>query len=688
MKMRYIDDPRPRYRGRIAFIIINIIISAALLIWSRRIPAFGEWYARRVFPIFPLIFGRLSSVAPFSLFEFITLGVLASLPLIGFGKLIARKKAGSGGRFWDEPGPRKSAGQAILNLCCVVCGLFLAFVLTCGVNYNRETFASQAGLEVRDSSAGELRQLYRLLAAQINELPEDVWSGAGTGAAPGAASYYGGAHGGNDAPDGAAVFTAQSLDRGALNQTAAKTMKELSVSYPGLIDYYPAAKPVFLSDLLSRCQLCGFYSCFTLEANYNRNMPAINAPFTVCHELAHISGFAREDEANFVGYLACSRSDDPYFRYSGVSHALRYALNALYSFVDAEEYRKLSEYLPEQVWRDFEEDKSYWRSFEGRTSEIYHAANDTFLKVNNQEDGMKSYGRMLDLLLAYYRNTGELDRYSAAPEPMLAEISVSVESILSPYAILADRETGAVLFAKDSGVRAEPASVTKILTAVTAIELIDDLDAVVTMRQRDYTDLYRLSASLSGFKVGETVSYRDLLYTLMLISGCDSAYALANNLCGSLPAFAEMMNKKVAELGLSDSHFVDPSGLTAEGHYSTAEDTVVLLDYALKNPVFRQILETRTYWVPPTNLTSEEREVNSSFFSRLERSFDDGHLDNGARLLGGKTGFTNAAGLCLATVGTFDGREYIAVIFGGPGNNRTPQYNFMDAMTLFGAMSK
>ena len=688
MKMRYLDDPRPSYKGRIIFIILTIIASAAMLIVSRRIPAFGEWYARRIFPVFPLILGRVASVAPFSLFEFISLGILISLPLIGLWKIISLKRAsGRGDRVWEDERSGRSTGRSILNLCCVVCCLFFVFVLTCGVNFNRETFARQAGLEVRDSSISELRQLYRLLAKQINDLPDEGWPGGGGGAQVDG-SYYGGANGGNDSGYAAAGGTGLSINMQALNQNAVKTMKDLSVSYPGLIRYYPEAKPVFFSDILSRCQLCGFYSCFTMEANYNRNMPAINMPFTVCHELAHVSGFAREDEANFVGYLACSQSQDPYFRYSGVSHALRYTLNALYGSIDAEEYKKLTEYLPDWVWRDFDEDRLYWRSYEGRTSEIYHAANDTFLKVNNQEDGMRSYGRMIDLLLAYYRDNGELDQYSPAPEPVLAEITLSPDMLYSPSAILADRETGIAIFAKDGGVRAEPASVTKILTAVVAIELIDDLDATVTMRQRDFTDLYRLGASLSGFKVGETVAYRDLLYTLMLISGCDSAYALANNLCGGLPAFAEVMNKKAAGLGLSDSHFVDPSGLTAEGHYSSAEDTVIILDYALKNPIFRQILETRDYWVPPTNLTPEGREVSNSFFSRLDRSFEGGYMDNGACLLGGKTGFTNAAGLCLATVGTFEGREYIAVIFGGPGNNRTLQYNFMDAMALFGAMTK
>lgn len=681
--IKYVES-RPRFRGRIVYLLITLAVSAALLLVSRRTPAFGEWYARRVFPAFPLIFGRVSSIAPFSLFEFVLLGLAVSLPLAGLWKLLSLNKLiGRRREGWEEERPGGASGRALINLCCVVGSLFLLYVLTCGVNYNRETFAAQTGLEVRESSVGELRQLYRLLVGQIGELTEREASG-GSWRAP----DTGGANGGNAGGGTAAVRLIPAMDRGALIKTAAATMKNLSGDYPGLIGYYPQAKPVFFSNILSRCQLSGFYSCFTMEANYNRNMPAIDMPFTVCHELAHVSGFAREDEANFVGYLACSQSEDSYFRYSGLSYALRYTLSALSADIDGEEYEKLTGYLPEWVWRDFDEDRLYWRSWEGRTSDIYRAANDKFLKANNQKDGMQSYGRMLDLLLAYYRDNGGLAGYSPDPEPVLAEIVLSADALYSPVAILADRETGIILYARESSLRAEPASVTKIMTAAIALEMIGDLDATVTMKQRDYTDLYKLSASLSGFKVGEEVSYRDLLYTLMLISGCDSAYALANNLCGSLPAFADKMNEKAAELGLSDSHFVDPSGLTAENHYSSAEDTVKILSYALRNPAFRQIWETRIYWVEPTNLTAEGREITNTFFSRLDRSFDGGYLENGACLLGGKTGFTNAAGLCLAAEGSYGGREYIAVIFGGPGNNRTPQYNFMDVMTLFGAMTK
>ena len=655
------DNPQPRIKGHILYIFVTIAISSALLLVSRRLPGFGEWYARQVFPVFPNSLGRLASFAPFSVFEFLLLGLAASLPLVLSGvaivNVIRRKR-------WVERPKRMAFSRRALGVCCLFSTLFLLYVLTCGVNFNRNTFAAQAGLETSELTEAELRQVYRLLVGEINEINEinEIMETSEI-AKPG---------GGRSLPD-----------TGAMHQHAIEEMEALSQAYPGLISYYPKAKPVYFSEVLSHCQLGGFYSCFTMEANYNRYMPSTSIPFTICHELAHVSGFAREDEANFISYLACSQSTDPLFRYSGCTYALRYTLSALRSKLESREYLRLCEHLPEWVWQDLYETRLYWDAYEGKLADVYQSYNNSFLKANHQEDGVESYGRMLYLMLAYYREAGRLAHYSPDPEPILAQVSALGQELFCPYAIMADRETGAVLYAKDSSARAEPASVTKIITAITAIELIDDMDAKVTMKTRDFTDLYRLGASLSGFKVGEAVSYRDLLYTLMLISGCDSAYALANNLCGSLPAFAEKMNERADSLGLSDSHFVDPSGLTAPDHYTSAEDTVKILDYALKNPVFREIFETASYEIPPTNLTPEERVINSYFFSRLERDYTNGYLENGVSVIGGKTGFTNAAGLCLATVGAFDGREYIVVVFGGPGTNRTPQYNFMDAVELF-----
>ena len=157
------------------------------------------------------------------------------------------------------------------------------------------------------------------------------------------------------------------------------------------------------STVMSRLGLTGIYSPFTIEANYNDHMPEYLKPFTMCHELAHVKGFMREDEANFIAYLACKGSPEPEFRYSGAMNALSYALNAYRREATRDEYISLIETLPVKAALDFVSNAEYWRGFRGGLTEFSSRANDTYLRLNAQADGVKSYGRMVDLLIAEYR---------------------------------------------------------------------------------------------------------------------------------------------------------------------------------------------------------------------------------------------------------------------------------------------
>ena len=183
-----------------------------------------------------------------------------------------------------------------------------------------------------------------------------------------------------------------------------KSMKDLGTDYPQLAGYYPYPKPLMNPRLLSIQQLCGIYSPFTIEANYNREMPYYNIPHTICHELSHLKGFMREDEANFIGYLACIGSGSPDFRYSGYLTGWVYAGNAL-AKVDLEAYYDLYGRLAPEAARDLSWNNQFWDRFDGKVAEASTQLNDRYLKANNQEDGVRSYGRMVDLMLAYYRDS-------------------------------------------------------------------------------------------------------------------------------------------------------------------------------------------------------------------------------------------------------------------------------------------
>ncbi|MEG1429649.1 MAG: DUF3810 domain-containing protein, partial [Hydrogenoanaerobacterium sp.] len=167
--------------------------------------------------------------------------------------------------------------------------------------------------------------------------------------------------------------------------------------------YYPPVKPVFFSGFMSRTQLTGIYSPFTMEANVNTACTEYTIPATMCHELSHLRGFMREDEANFIAYLACEQSQDIRFRYSGTMLALVYAGNRLYE-ASPKLYEALQASYSRGVATDMTADYYYWKQFDDTViSNTSDAVNDAYLKANNQQDGTESYGRIVDLLLAKRR---------------------------------------------------------------------------------------------------------------------------------------------------------------------------------------------------------------------------------------------------------------------------------------------
>ena len=195
------------------------------------------------------------------------------------------------------------------------------------------------------------------------------------------------------------------LALGDISGRAREAMEAASAEYPELAGYYPRAKAVGNSWAMSYQFLQGIYSPFTIEANYNRDIPDYDKPSTICHELSHLRGFMREDEANFVAYLACRASEEPDFRYSGSMLAYVHSMNALYR-EDRELYRQIRLGLCQQAERDLKLQSIFWDAYEGPVAEASDKINDTYLKVNAQTDGTKSYGRMVDLLLALRRTKG------------------------------------------------------------------------------------------------------------------------------------------------------------------------------------------------------------------------------------------------------------------------------------------
>ena len=179
-------------------------------------------------------------------------------------------------------------------------------------------------------------------------------------------------------------------------------MQELGEDYRELKGYYPQPKTLIVPAFLSVQSLTGIYSPFTVEANYNSDMTAYNIPFTMCHELSHLKGFMQEQEANFIGYLAALESDDTEFQYSGALLGWIYCTNALQE-TDYEAYREIRSELCEEAEVDLEANSQFWQKYESPVAEVANEVNDTYLKANGQQDGVVSYDRMVELILAYNR---------------------------------------------------------------------------------------------------------------------------------------------------------------------------------------------------------------------------------------------------------------------------------------------
>lgn len=216
--------------------------------------------------------------------------------------------------------------------------------------------------------------------------------------------------------------------------------------------------------------------------------------------------------------------------------------------------------------------------------------------------------------------------------------------ITSGYGILIDLDTNKVLAAKSAQEKIYPASMTKIMTLIVAYENVSDTDATYTFKAEMLDDLFRQNASVAGFSAGESVPVKDLFYGCILPSGADATGALAEYVAGSEEAFAVLMNKKAAAMGLKNTHFVTASGLHDDDHYSTCEDMAAILRYAVNNTGMREILSTYQYTTTKTAEHPDGITLTSTLKSRMS-----GNEAAGVFVQGGKTGYTIEGRNCLAT---------------------------------------
>jgi len=322
-------------------------------------------FSRLIYPPIGKALSMLSGLLPFSLAELlvIILIALAVFLIIRFIYKLIRSR--------NKP---NTIFNGLINTLCILSIAYSLFLLLWGFNYYRQPLAYSLGYKIEKSTVADLEELNLDLINKTNQLRKNV------------------------AEDTAGIMVINGGFKNAIQRSALGYQK-LSKDYPFLRGSFGIPKGIVLSNQLSYMGISGIYFPYTGEANVNKLVPYSMLPSTIYHEMAHQRGFAREDEANFIAYLTCKAHPDVDFQYSGYLLATIYSMNALYKY-NIDSYNELSAYYSEGVKRDLKYNYEYWKQFEGPVEELQERINDTYLKSNKQADGIYSYGRMVDLLLA------------------------------------------------------------------------------------------------------------------------------------------------------------------------------------------------------------------------------------------------------------------------------------------------
>lgn len=232
-----------------------------------------------------------------------------------------------------------------------------------------------------------------------------------------------------------------------------------------------------------------------------------------------------------------------------------------------------------------------------------------------------------------------------------------------------------MIYEKNIQERTNIASLTKIMTTITAIEKINNLDDYVTITSEMLSNI-KYDASLAGLKIGDKLTYKDLLYASILPSGADATQALAYSLSGSINNFVNDMNTLAKKIGMESSNFVNVTGLDIDNHYSTVSDLLKMLQYALRNETFKTIYTTKSYTLS-NGLVVDATVKKYNNLMKLDIS----------RIIGSKTGYTNKAGLCISSIFESNNHEFIFIstnaefIYGN-------YYNLKDNLNIINFMDK
>lgn len=326
-----------------------------------------DWFSQHVTHPWKLFWGGVWSHVPFSMAEVMWLAlILACLAYVVFAvRAVVR---GKGRR--RAVALQRALGAAAIALC-----VYTGYTLLWGTEYYVTPYEARMGLEAQPVSVEQLAEVTRLFADKAGALAESVER------------------------DETGCFTG---DKAALLEQSKDVYTALEEKYPFLAVPHSAPKAMTLfSRIMSEMNYTGFFFPFTGEANVNVHMPVCFLPATAAHELAHVRGVGPEQTANFFAVLACDTSGIPEFEYSGALFAYMHLSNALYS-ANYDAWLEIAQTLSPYAAADLVQNNEYWAQFSSPVTTAANAAYDGFLKSYDQTQGVKSYGAVVDLLVAYY----------------------------------------------------------------------------------------------------------------------------------------------------------------------------------------------------------------------------------------------------------------------------------------------
>ena len=375
--------------------IYGLVVMVNVLSWYSA--GFGDKIRQGIFQITQYIQGHISSLFPFSVGEILL--ILAVLLLAGAFVLMfiglcrkmtalfrrnAEKDSGKAEEKQERSRFERFSGRYFYGFLWIIGVVSVIMSINCFALYHCSSFQDlyMPG-ERRDYKVGELALLRDYVVRQCNELAEEM----------------------ERDENGYIICEEDPGERGIME------MQRLGESCPLLAGYYPTPKKFAFSGFFSQQHMMGYYFPFSMEANYNGVMYAANVPATVCHELSHVKGFIYEDDANFISYLACTSSEDAFFRYSGYLSVLSYLNSDLFESLGRSQeayqaYEKCSElverdnvFLTKEAWAEVESRAVLDTETVRRASRSFLETN---LQVNGVEEGIASYGDVVEQLLIYY----------------------------------------------------------------------------------------------------------------------------------------------------------------------------------------------------------------------------------------------------------------------------------------------